>query len=164
MTVRSYCRIAALLLAASLAACSSRQTSNDLKDEESVLPYSMPGASIPLDIREFEVVPAANGARGVFLKLSRLPGDITHRSENGPARIVIDIAGPTGTESAPEAFPANDTLVTQVTMSRQMNSMQIVLDLEGDEPPPYDVLPMADWILVRIKSTGEPRRWSHRAS
>lgn len=164
MTVRSHCRIAALLVAATLAACSSRQTSNDLQNEESVLPQSLPGASIPLDIREFEVVPAANGARGVFLKLSRLPGTITHRSEDGPARIVIDIAGPTGTESPPEAFPANDTLVTQVTMSRQMNSMQIVLDLEGDAPPPYDVLPMADWILVRIKATGERRPWSHRAS
>ncbi|MDX2166875.1 MAG: hypothetical protein SF182_07420 [Deltaproteobacteria bacterium] len=165
MIVRSHRRLAALLLLATLAACSSRQKSTDLQNEESVLPKSIPGTTIPLDVREFEVVPAgANGARGVFLKLSRLPTGVTHRSENGPARIVLDIAGPTGTESPVEVYPANDTLVTHVTMARQMDSLQVVLELDTDETPAYEVLPMADWILVRIKPTGGSRPWAHRTT
>ena len=164
MTIAARRRLAALFVLVTLAGCSSRQSSSDLKGEESVLPTSLPGTSIPLDVREFEVVPADNGARGVFLKLSRLPGAVTHRSENGPPRIILDIAGPTGTASADEAYPANDSLVTQVTMSRQMNSLQVVLDLAGDDVPAYEVLPMADWILVRIKPSGQRSRWSHRAS
>jgi len=158
---RTLVAVAAVL---TLAGCASRQVATDLEGEESVLPASMPGASIPLDVREFEVVPAANGARGVFLKLSRLPSGVTHRSENGPARIILDITGPTGTESPVEIFPANDDLVTHVSLARQMGSLQVVLELRGDHPPAYEVLPMADWILVRLKPAGASRPWSHRAS
>jgi len=163
MFARHCAGLAHVALLALLAGCASRQA-DDLKGEESVLPHSMPGASIPLDVREFEVVPAENGARGVFLKLSRLPSGVSHRSETNPARIILEIVGPTGTESGDETFPANDSLVTHFTLSRQMDSLLVVLDLQGDEPPAYDVLPMADWILVRIKPSGKPRPWSHRAS
>jgi hypothetical protein len=30
--------------------------------------------------------------------------------------------------------------------------------------PEYQVLPMADWVLVRIKPSGTRRPWAHRAS
>jgi hypothetical protein len=165
MTVRFRASLAGCVALAVLAGCASRKSAADLRGEESVLPTSLPGMSIPLDVREFDVVPADNGARGVFLKLSRLPSGVTHRLESGPTRIVLDIAGPTGTESAEEVFPANDTLVTHVIISRQMGSLQVVLDLDTPEAPTYDVLPMADWILVRIKPANAPRKpWTHRAS
>jgi hypothetical protein len=165
MTVRRCISVAGGIALAMLSGCSSHKPAADLRGEESVLPTSLPGMSIPLDVREFEVVPADNGSRGVFVKLSRLPSGVTHHLESGPTRIVLDITGPTGTESAEEVFPANDTLVTHVIISRQMGSMQVVLDLDTAEAPTYDVLPMADWILVRIKPADAPRKpWTQRAS
>ncbi|MEO8603556.1 MAG: AMIN domain-containing protein [bacterium] len=164
MTVRPRAPLICCVALAILASCASRKPAADLNGEESVLPTSLPGMSIPLDVREFEVVPAENGARGVFIKLSRLPSGVTHRLESGPTRIVLDIAGPTGTESAEEVFPANDSLVTHIHLARQMGSLQIVLDLDTAEAPTYDVLPMADWVMVRIKPAGAPRPWTHRAS
>jgi hypothetical protein len=39
-----------------------------------------------------------------------------------------------------------------------------VLDLAGDDVPQYEVLPMADWVLVRIRTPTSRRPWAHRAS
>lgn len=164
MPVRAAVLPIALVALLTAAGCASRQTSTDLRGEESALPTAITGMAIPLDLREFEVVPAANGARGVFLKLSRLPTGVTHRSEEGPVRIVLDISGPTGAESPLEVFPAHDDLVTHITYSRQLGSMQVVLELAGSSVPAYEVLPMAEWILVRLKPAGGSRPWSHRAS
>ncbi len=154
--------VGALLVA--LSACSTRSSSNELKGAGSVLPASLPNVSIPLDVREFDVVSAEDGARGVFLKLSRLPGAVTHHSESDPARIVLSIAGPTGTDSAAESFPSGDTLVTSMQVSRQAEGLQVVLDIAAEAPPEYEVLPMADWVLVRIRPSGTKRPWAHRAS
>lgn len=151
------------LAALGVAGCSAR-TSQDLAGEAAALPASLPGASIPLDVREFEVVYGEGGFRGVFLKLSRLPSGVTHRSESAPPRIILDIAGPTGSASAPEIFAAGDDLVTQIQLARQIGSVQVVLDLAGDEVPAYEVLPMADWVLVRLKPAGPRKPWAHRAS
>src|ERR1041385_2844926 len=65
---------------------------------------SLSTLSAPLDVREYNVA-KADGARGVFLKLSRLPDSVTHRSESHPARIIVEIAGPTGVETPEEVFP-----------------------------------------------------------
>ena len=146
-----------------LAGCSSHKASKDLAGEPSAIPASA-GETIPLDLREFDVVAGEGGFRGVFLKLSRLPTGVTHRSESAPPRIILDIAGPTGTATAPESFPAGDDLVTQVQYARQAGVLQVVLDLAGDEVPEYQVLPMADWVLVRIKTPTARRPWAHRAS
>ena len=153
----------ALFLSA-LVGCSTRSPSKELKGEQSALPASLPNVSVPLDVREFEVVTAEGGYRGVFLKLSRLPSAVTHRSESDPARIVLSIAGPTGTESAAESFPSGDTVVTAMQLSRRAGELQVVLDLAAQEPPDYEVLPMADWVLVRIKPSSTKRPWAHRAS
>jgi len=155
---------AGCLALALLVGCASHKSATDLKGEESALPTHLPGMSIPLDVREFDVVPAENGSRGVFLKLSRLPSGVTHRAESNPTRIILEISGPTGTESGEEIFPSNDSLVTNIGLSRKMNGLQVVLNLDTTEMPAYDVLPMADWILVRIKPDTPTKPWSHRAS
>src|SRR4051794_30583493 len=55
--------------------------------------------AVPLDLREFDVESTESGYRGVFLKLSRLPTAVSATAQSDPPRIVVDIRGPTGTES-----------------------------------------------------------------
>jgi hypothetical protein len=152
-----------VLAAFALAGCASRKASHDLAGEPAAIPDSL-GETVPLDVREFDVVSGEGGFRGVFLKLSRLPTGVTHHSESAPPRIVLDITGPTGAETTPETYPGGDELVTQVQLARQTGKLQVVLDLSGDDVPEYEVLPMADWVLVRIKPSGTRRPWAHRAS
>ena len=81
-----------------------------------------------------------------------------------PARIVIDIQGPTGTESPEEQFPGGDSLVTHVGVSKQVGAIRIVLELAVDDPPEFTVFPMADWVLVRIKPVSPHKHpWAHDA-
>ena len=131
-----------------LGACSQRAPLAD-PNEEAAVPDSLPGISIPLGLSDFEVV-RADGRRGVFLKLSRLPDSVTHRSETDPARIILEIKGPTGSEEAEKSFPGGDTLVSQMRVSRQLGTLRIVIDLLGDDLPKYSVHTMADWIMVRL--------------
>ena len=142
-----------LAVAVLMAGCGLRRGSKDeLGAKESALPTSIQAYSEPLDLRQFEVDSTDGGARGVFLKLSRIPsGAVTSSSQSSPARIIVDIQGPTGAESPEEVFPGGDSLVTHIGVSRQEGNLRIVLDLEADQPPEYAVYPMADWVLVRIK-------------
>jgi hypothetical protein len=151
------------LAALAVAGCASRNASQDLAGEPSARAAAM-GENIPLDVREFDVVSGEGGFRGVFLKLSRLPTGVTHSSESAPPRIVLNIAGPTDAATAPETYPSGDDLVTQVQLARQAGLLQVVLDIAGDDVPEYEVLPMADWVMVRIKPSGTRRPWAHRAS
>jgi hypothetical protein len=157
--------VCALVAATGLTGCVARKpAAEELGTDESVLPASIPGSATPLDLREFEVVDSEGGYRGVFLKLSRLPSAVTHSSANEPARVEIDIQGPTGTQSAEEVFPAGDTLITRMRVSRDPGLLRVVLDLEGDRVPEYAVYPMADWIMIRFKLERQERPWAHRAS
>jgi hypothetical protein len=152
-----------VLAACALAGCAARQASRDLAGEPPAIPATL-GENIPLDVREFDVVTGEGGFTGVFLKLSRLPTGVTHNSESAPPRIVLNIAGPTDAATAPESYPSGDELVTQVQLARQTGLLQVVLDIAGDSVPEYEVFPMADWVMVRIKPPGAPRPWAHRAS
>lgn len=109
--------------------------------------------SVPLEVREFEVV-QADGYRGVFLKLSRLPDSVAHHEQSDPASIVLEISGPTGGESPEEAFPGGDTLVSRVRIVRTFGKLQVAIDLQSDDAPPYTVHTMADWIMVRLAPAG----------
>lgn len=151
------------LAALALAGCASKNVSKDLAGEPAAIPAAI-GDNIPLDVREFDVVSGEGGFRGVFLKLSRLPTGVTSSSGSAPPRIVLNITGPTDATSAPESYPSGDDLVTQIQLARQTGLLQVVLDIAGDDVPEYDVLPMADWVMVRIKPSGTRRPWAHRAS
>jgi len=153
------CAVAAAALASG---CSAKHPPKDvLGAKEAAALANMPGAA--LDLREFQVASTEGGSRGVFLKLTRLPNAVSSTSQSGPARIIVDIQGPTGEESPEEVFPGGDTLVTHVSVSRQEGWLRVILDLEGDDAPDYAVYPMADWVVVRIKSANvQPRPWAHR--
>lgn len=157
------CGVAATAM---LAGCSSKQAQKDeLGAKDSVLPESLANYSAPLDLSEFDVTTSDDGQRGVFLKLSRLPTGVTVTSEKNPPRIILDIQGPTGTQTSEEVFPAGDTMVTHIGVSRTPGWLRVVLDLQGSGDPTFAVYPMADWVVVRIKSpTAQPRPWAHRAS
>jgi hypothetical protein len=148
-----------------LGGCSSRKTkSGDALGAKDVNP-ALTEYSVPLDLREFNVESTDSGYRGVFLKLSRLPTAVSATAQSDPPRIIVDIRGPTGTESPEEVFPGGDTMVSHVGVSRTDGNLRIILDLQSDELPEYGVYPMADWVVVRIKPTNlKPRPWAHRAS
>jgi hypothetical protein len=153
-----------LVAAVLIAGCAARHSRDDLGAKDSVLPNSVPNYSVPLDLREFEVDSTEGGARGVFLKLSRLPSAVSSTSQSDPARIIVDIQGPTGTESPEEVFPGGDLLVTHVAVTRQAGGLRVVIDLALDDPPDFAVLPMADWVLVRIDPPNPRKRpWAHGA-
>jgi hypothetical protein len=141
-------RVVALLsIVLAVAACSRRLPAEPAA--EAPVPS---GLSVPLDVRQFEVV-TADGYRGVFLKLSRLPDSIDYYSESNPNRIVVDVKGPTGAEMPEESYPGQDTLVSQFRILRQFGTLRIALELQGDELPAYSVHLMADWIMIRIAPT-----------
>jgi hypothetical protein len=155
-----------LAIASLSGGCASKRTSGDeLGAKEAARPPDLSTYSAPLELREFQVDTAEGGYRGVFLKLSRLPNAVSSTTESNPARIIVDIQGPTGTESPWETFPGGDTLVTHVGVSRYVGGLRVVLELSSEEPPEYGVYPMADWVLVRIKPANKPTiPWAHRAS
>lgn len=157
-----------LAAVALLSACSSKRSTSDelgAKEAAASATPSLSDYSAPLDLREFDVAETEGGYRGVFLKLSRLPTNVVSSSQSDPPRIIVDIQGPTGTESEEEVFPAGDTMVTHVAVSRHVGWLRVVLDLQGNESPEFGVYPMADWVVVRIKPTNvQPRPWAHRAS
>ncbi|MGH3641858.1 MAG: AMIN domain-containing protein [Mycobacterium sp.] len=153
----------ALALAVLAGGCVTRKPADELGAEDPAVSASLSAIDVPLDLREFEVVSAEGGFRGVFLKLSRLPTAVTHSSYNNPARIVLDIQGPTGTESGEEVFPGGDSLVSTVQVTRQLGSLRVVLDLQADSPPDYAVFPMADWVMIRLMPVDpKVRPWAHR--
>lgn len=159
----------ALAAAAVATGCSTtRPAGDELGANETTAPASaalVAQYAVPLDLREFDVAEAEGGYRGVFLKLSRLPTNVVTTTQSDPPRIILDIEGPTGTESPEELFPANDSMVTHVGVSRHTGWLRVVLDLQGNQLPEYAVYPMADWVVVRIKPHHiEKRPWAHRAS
>lgn len=158
------CAVAGAAMATGCA--SKRPPSDELGAKDaSKPPVNLAEYASPLDLREFDVAEAEGGYRGVFLKLSRLPTSVVTSSQSDPPRIIVDIQGPTGTESPEELFPASDTMVTHVGVARHTGWLRVTLDLQGDELPEYGVYPMADWVVVRIKPLHiEKRPWAHRAS
>lgn len=105
--------------------------------------------SVPLEVQDFNVV-SADGYRGLFLKLSRLPDTVESHAEKNPTRLVLEISGPTGGETPEETFPGGDLLVSRVRISSTYGVLRVVVDLFGDELPEYSVHTMADWIMVRF--------------
>ncbi len=134
----SFCVVALAGCAASLAAPSASPT----------------GDQAPVTLRNLQIE-TANGHRAVLLRLSRLPTQVRYSSSSRPARISIQAWGPPGDEDLPErALTQIDPQIAQVRVSRKRGGLNIVLDLQGDEPPAYSVHEMADWIMVRFAAPG----------
>jgi len=139
---------AGLVLLAALYSCSAKQKTGPGEDTEATR-AALATLEAPLDIQGFQVV-NADGHKSVFFKLSRLPDGVESYGESDPARIVIDIKGPTGQEVPEQFFPGKDNFVSYVRISSRYGAVRIVLDLQAANPPPFTVLPMADWLMVRL--------------
>jgi hypothetical protein len=155
----------ALAAAAVAGGCSTKHVRKDeLGAKEAALGQDIPGYAVPLELQAFNVDSTEGGYRGVFLRLSRVPTSVVSSVQSSPARIIVDMQGPTGTESAEEVFPGGDSLITHVGVSRSYGWLRVVLDLDTDQMPEYAVFPMADWVMVRIKpSEGKQLPWAHRS-
>ncbi len=147
--------VAIVAVALLLDGCAARRESR-LSEPDSTA-KALASLSAPLDLQNFQVV-NAEGNRGVFLRLSRLPDSIRVRGETNPARIIIDVAGPTGAETPEQVYAGNDELVTSMRVSKTFGWLQIVLDLQTDELPPYTVQQLADYIMVRLAPPATSRR------
>ena len=112
------------------------------------------GDQAPVTLRNLQIE-TANGHRAVLLRLSRLPTQVRYSSSSRPARIAIQAWGPAGDEDLPErALAQIDPQITQVRVSRRAGGLNVVFDLQGDQPPEYTVHEMADWIMVRFPTPG----------
>jgi hypothetical protein len=132
-----------------LAGCAKHDPLAQAGKSGGLLQESLPGLSIPLEVRDYNVV-NESGYRGVFFKLSRLPDSVQTSSDTNPPRIVLEIKGPTAGEGPEEAFPGQDTLISRVRVAPRPGALWVSLDLQGNEVPPYTVHSMADWIMVRL--------------
>ena len=62
----------------------------------------------------------------------------------------MEVKGPTGQESPEQFYPGNDPYVTYVRVTVSYGLVRVVMDLNSANAPPYQVQPMADWIMVRL--------------
>lgn len=140
-TNRPWARLGLLLPPLLMLGCSQRM----------VAPTAAPsGDQAPVALRNFEVT-AADGHRAVLLRLSRVPTLVRESSSKRPARITVQAWGPPGDSDLPERdMPQLDSLITDVRVSRKSGALTVVIELKGDEAPPYTVHQMADWIMVRF--------------
>ncbi|HVN86490.1 MAG TPA: hypothetical protein VMW17_16770 [Candidatus Binatia bacterium] len=139
----------ALLIAATLAGCTRKHAplSGGLGDN-SKDGNLLGGVMIPLVVRSVDIS-AAGEQRGVFFKLSRVPTGVMSSTDSNPARVLIEVDGPSTGEDLPvETYPGADQLVTQIEMSRTNGRLHLVLELSTDEPPPHHVTQMADYVVV----------------
>ena len=110
------------------------------------------GDEAPVTLRNLQIE-TIDGHRAVLLRLSRLPTMVRHSSSKRPAEITVQAWGPVGDGDLPErALPQIDPMIAQVRVSRHDGGLSIVLDLHGEDPPPYSVHQMADWIMVRFNA------------
>jgi len=136
-----------VVVASFLPACASRAPFG--VGDDSDFERSLNALSVPLDLQDYRVV-SADGHRGVFLKLSRLPDALSDRTAKDPPRVILELKGPTGTEVPEQEFPGGDTLVSRVKVTRAFGVLQVTLELQGHDVPPYSVYRMADWVMVRL--------------
>lgn len=130
-----------------LASCSSHARIEDGTEANASL--GLEKLSVPLDLQEVEIG-EGRGYRGIFLKLTRLPDSVSYSSASDPARIILEIKGPTGTHSPEERIPSGDEFASGVRVSRDLGLLRVVVDLQADDPPVYSVHNMADWIMIRL--------------
>ncbi len=116
-----------------------------------VAPTATPtGDDAPVTLRNLQVA-NADGHRAVLLRLSRMPTQVRHSSTRHPAQITVQAWGPAGGGDLPErAVPQVDPQIAQISVSRHEGMLRVVFGFTGDEPPPYSVHQMADWIMIRL--------------
>jgi hypothetical protein len=134
-------RLSAVAFAGLLAGCST----------SFLRPTATPsGEDAPVTLRDLQI-DNTDGHRAVLLRLSRVPTAVRHSSSSNPAQITVQAWGPVGDGDLTEReLPQTDDEISQVRVSRKSGTLTVVLDLRGNQPPPYSVHEMADWIMVRL--------------
>jgi hypothetical protein len=108
------------------------------------------GEDAPVTLRDLQI-DNTDGHRTVLLRLSRVPTAVRHSSSRNPAEITVEAWGPLGDGDFPERnLPQSDDQIRSVRVSRNKGTLTVVLDLQGNQPPPYSVHEMADWIMIRL--------------
>ena len=139
--------LSGLLFLMLLASCSSHASFEGGTEANASL--GLEKLSVPLDLQEVEVG-KGRGYRAIFLKLTRLPDSVSYSSASNPARIILEIKGPTGTHSPEERIPSGDDFASRLRVSRDLGLLRVVVDIHADDPPVYSVHNMADWIMIRL--------------
>lgn len=150
MTMRSIAAAGSVLGLALFSACADRASLEPPSAAGTGVARGLDQLSAPLSVQQVEVTDV-EGYRAVFLRLSRLPGAVSHRADNDPARITVDIQGPTSGETAEERLRTDDTLIWQVRVSTQTGNLRVIIDMRTDVPPVYAVETLADWVMVRLQ-------------
>lgn len=132
-----------LFIAVPLAGCARMGASNQA--------WSGEATARPLLLRQLQVLPTDEGARAVLLRLSRPPEGVRYSAGSRPARLVIEaMAADAGGDLPERQMPQDSAALRAVRVGRKNGVLKIVLEFSGEEPPPYSVREMADWILVRL--------------
>lgn len=96
-------------------------------------------------------VATVEGHRAVLLRFSRLPTMVRQSSGKSPGRIVVQAWGPVGEGDLLErVLPQIDPVLGEVRVSRRQGALEVILEFKADEPPPYSVHEMGDWVMVRL--------------
>jgi len=143
---RTWCWLAAFGLATIMAGCGSvfwSPTPAAVGEDEAIT------------LRDVQVE-AADGHRAVLLHLSQIPSQVRYGETDRPASVTVEAWGPPGDFNLPERIlPQTDALISQVRVSRRDGCLRVTIDMQSEEPPPYSVHQMADWVMVRVKGPGQ---------
>ncbi|GIW40430.1 MAG: hypothetical protein KatS3mg076_1007 [Candidatus Binatia bacterium] len=107
---------------------------------------------VPLEVREIRVV-EDNGQEGVFVKLNRPVGEVSHFSLPNSPRIVVELEdGPPGPSSV-ERFEVGNPKVREIALGTGGGKLRLGLELAGDRVPEYTVDTLGDTLVAFV---GEP--------
>jgi len=95
------------------------------------------GAGV-IDLTDVRV--SRDGARpAIELGVGLMPVRVTHFALERPARLVVDVYGRSLPNPDVRVIPVADPLVRRVRVARHSGRMRVVVDLEGDTPPAYEL-------------------------
>ena len=92
----------------------------------------------PLRLHEVRVI-EATGQHSVLFRLSRPPEGVDYFPLRNPSRLVIDIKGPIDPLPKVQNYKATDPLVSAVRIGSYQGRMRLVVDLKGNDIPPFSV-------------------------
>lgn len=114
------------------------------------------GDEAPVNLRQLQIMQAADGHRAVMLRLSRLPTLVRHSWERDPGRINIEAWGPMGDSDLElRDLAQSDSEISSVQVSRSKGGLTVTIIFKSATPPSYTVHEMADWIMVRLNTPAE---------